>query len=114
MENENTAPELIDKKVYKKASKRVAFKFHLAIFLLAMLVLWLVYSFVFKNFEGAAQLLKGFIFITALWTVIITFHYIFVYKLNNSLLDKEIKKLQEEIEEKKIKLEELRNENQEQ
>ena len=40
--------------------------------------------------------------------------FIFIYKLNNSLLDKEIKKLQEEIEEKKIKLEELRKENQEQ
>lgn len=113
MEAENNSQELVDKKIYKKAAKRVAFKFHLAIYLCAMIVLWLIYYFVFKNFEAVDQILKVYAFLTALWTVIIVFHYIFVYKLNNSLLDKEIKKIQKEIEEKQAKLEELQKENQE-
>lgn len=113
METENSTPELIDKKIFKQASKRVTFKFHLAIYLLAMLVVWLIYYFVFQNFEAANQILKVCGFVTALWSVILIFHYIFVYKLNHTLLDKEIKKLQKEIEEKEAQLEELQNENQE-
>ncbi|MBO4646088.1 MAG: hypothetical protein J5642_06190 [Bacteroidales bacterium] len=98
MENQS---ELIDPKLYKQANKRVHFKLHFAIWALAMLVLWLVYYFVFKTSEAAGPIFfKSILFVTLLWTVILVFHYLFVYKLNNNMLDREIKSLQKEIAEK--------------
>ena len=105
---------LVDLKLYKKASQRSHFKFHLAIYALAMLVLWIVYIFVFKNSSGDAGpvFFKCTLFVTLLWTVILVFHYLFIYKLNSSALEKEIKTLEKEIkalEEKKQELLAKRN-----
>ena len=109
MENQT---ELIDPKIYKRANKRVHFKFHLAIWVLAMLVLWLVYHFVFKANEAAGPIFfKCILFITLMWTVILVFHYLFVFKLNHTMLDKEIKRVQNELKEKELKLKELQNKN---
>lgn len=108
MENQE---ELIDKKVYKQASKRVTFKFHVAIFILSVSLLWVVYAFVFKENE---QFFKVALFISLIWTIIVCFHYLFVYRLDHSLLDKEIKKVQREIAEKEKKLEQLHHDNNQQ
>lgn len=110
---------LIDPKVYKKAQQRVHFKLHLAIYVLSMAVLWILYIFLFKATEtpdvsevvnGGMTFGKFTILITLLWTVLIIFHCLFVYKLNNTMLEKEIKRLQKEIK----KQEELKKSLQEQ
>ena len=121
MSNQNTENgNLIDPKVYKQASKRTHFKFHLAIYILAMAVLWILYFFLFKATEtptaqevinGGMTFLKLTTLVTALWTIIIVFHFLFVYKLNNTMLDKEIKKVQKEMKEKEAQLKKLQEEN---
>lgn len=100
---------LVDPRIYKKANQRAHFKFHLAIYVLSMLVLWIIYIFLFKATEpktagevinGGMTFLKFVVLLTALWTVIIVFHGLFIYKFNSSMLEKEIKALQKEIKEK--------------
>lgn len=110
--------ELVDPKIFKQASKRVRFKIHLAIYVFAMAILWILHFYLFKATApaetpvevadaGGMTYLKFISLVTALWTVLIVFHGLFVYKFNSSLLDKEIKKLKKEIEEKKARREEL-------
>ena len=52
--------------------------------------------------------LKCLLFVTIIWTVLLFFHYLFVYRLNSTMIDREIKKLQKEIEKKKAHLEQLK------
>ena len=110
-------PEMIDIKTYKTANKRAHFKRHIAIYFLIMIVLWVLYFFIFrepKTPETADApmgiFLKCTLFVTILWTVILFFHYLFVYRLNSTIIDREIKKLQKEIEKKKAVLEQLKEE----
>lgn len=110
-------PEMIDIKTYKTANKRAHFKRHIAIYFLIMIVLWVLYFFIFrepKTPETAdapmGLFLKCSLFVTILWTVILFFHYLFVYRLNSTMIDREIKKLQKEIEKKKEILENLKEE----
>jgi len=97
------AENLIDPKIYKKANQRAHFKFHLAIYVLAMLVLWILYFFLFratgseKVLTESMTFLKFTVLVTALWTVVVVFHGLFIYKFNSSMLEKEIKALQKEI-----------------
>ena len=71
-----------------------------------MAVLWILYIFLFKATEtpdvsdvvnGGMTFGKFTLLITLLWTVLIIFHCLFVYKLNSTMLEKEIKSLQKEI-----------------
>ena len=110
-------PEMIDLKTYKTANKRAHFKRHIAIYFLLMIVLWVLYFFIFrepKTPETAGEpmglFLKCTLFVTILWTVLVFFHYLFVYRLNATMIDREIKKLQKEIEKKKVVLEKLKEE----
>ena len=110
-------PEMIDIKTYKAANKRAHFKRHIAIYFLLMIVLWVLYFFIFrepKTPETAdapmGLFLKCTLFVTILWTVLLFFHYLFVYRLNSTMVDREIKKLQKEIEKKKAHLEQLKEE----
>lgn len=110
-------PEMIDLKTYKTANKRAHFKRHIAIYFLLMIVLWVLYFFIFrepKTPETAdapmGLFLKCTLFVTILWTVILFFHYLFVYRLNATMIDREIKKLKKEIEKKKAVLEKLKEE----
>ena len=110
-------PEMIDIKTYKTANKRAHFKRHIAIYFLLMIVLWVLYFFIFrepKTPETAdapmGLFLKCTLFVTILWTVLLFFHYLFVYRLNSTMIDREIKKLQKEIEKKKAVLEKLKEE----
>ena len=43
--------ELVDRKLYKKASRRAAFKIHLAIYVLVNLIFWLIWFFIIKSEE---------------------------------------------------------------
>ena len=102
---------MVDPKVYKQANKRVAFKTHFIIYLLAMAIIWILYVFVdtvSTAVTGALTYLRFAAFVTALWTVLVIAHYLFVYKLNHNMLDKEIRKVKKEIEEKKAELERLK------
>ena len=108
-------PEMIDIKTYKTANKRAHFKRHIAIYFLLMIVLWVLYFFIFrepKTPETAdapmGLFLKCLLFVTIIWTVLLFFHYLFVYRLNSTMIDREIKKLQKEIEKKKAHLEQLK------
>ena len=108
-------PEMIDIKTYKAANKRAHFKRHIAIYFLLMIVLWVLYAFIFrepKTPETAdapmGMFLKCIPFVTIIWTVLLFFHYLFVYRLNSTMIDREIKKLQKEIEKKKAHLEQLK------
>ena len=110
-------PEMIDIKTYKTANKRAHFKRHIAIYSLLMIVLWVLYFFIFrepKTPETAdapmGMFLKCTLFVTIIWTVLLFFHYLFVYRLNATMVDREIKKLQKEIEKKKEILENLKEE----
>ena len=110
-------PEMIDIKTYKTANKRAHFKRHIAIYFLIMIVLWVLYFFIFrepKTPETAdapmGLFLKCSLFVTIIWTVLLFFHYLFVYRLNATMVDREIKKLQKEIEKKKEILENLKEE----
>ena len=112
---------LVDPQIYKKANQRSHFKFHLAIYALAMLVIWILYIFLFRATAPDASVvdtakdvinegmtfLKFSVLVTALWTVIVVFHGLFVYKFNSSMLEKEIKALQKEIKEQEEKKREL-------
>ncbi|MBR4487479.1 MAG: 2TM domain-containing protein [Bacteroidales bacterium] len=112
---------LIDPQIYKKANQRSHFKFHLAIYALAMLVIWIIYIFLFRATAPDASVvdtakdvinqgmtfLKFSVLVTALWTVIVVFHGLFVYKFNSSMLEKEIKALEKEIKEQEEKKREL-------
>ena len=110
-------PEMIDLKTYKTANKRAHFKRHIAIYFLLMIVLWVLYFFIFRepktpetSGEPMGLFLKCTLFVTILWTVLVFFHYLFVYRLNATMIDREIKKLQKEIEKKKVVLEKLKEE----
>lgn len=83
-----------EEKIRKMALRRVGFKKHLAVYLLSMLIIWLTFSFVFY---GNQQVQRVFVFGTALWTVIIVFHHLFVYRLCHGMLDREVKKIREEL-----------------
>ena len=109
--------EMIDIKTYKTANKRAHFKRHIAIYFLIMIVLWVLYAFIFREpktpetADAPMELfLKCTLFVTILWTVILFFHYLFVYRLNSTMIDREIKKVQKEIEKKKEILEKLKEE----
>ena len=114
------AENLIDPKIYKKANQRAHFKFHLAIYVLVMLVLWILYFFLFratapdasvadavKNAKDPFSFFDFTVLVTALWTVLVVFHGLFVYKFNSSMLEKEIKALEKEIKEQEEKKREL-------
>ena len=105
-------PEMIDIKTYKIANKRSHFKKHIAVYCLLMIVLWVLYFFIFRDPKGEPMgiFLKSLLFVTIIWTVLLFFHYLFVYRLNSTMVDREIKKLQKEIEKKKLHLEKLKEE----
>ena len=105
-------PEMIDIKTYRIANKRSHFKKHIAIYFLLMIVLWVLYFFIFRDPKGEPMgiFLKSPLFVTIIWTVLLFFHYLFVYRLNATMVDREIKKLQKEIKNKKMQLEKLKEE----
>lgn len=106
--------ELVDRKLYKKASRRAAFKIHLAIYLLVNLIFWLIWFFIIKSEEPnptSTKTLNALIFFTIVWLLLLIGHYLAVYKWNKSLVEKELNKLLKENKANEEKLRILRQKN---
>lgn len=91
--------ELVDKKLYKKATRRAAFKIHLAIYLLVNLIFWLIWFFIIKSEPldpTSTKILKTLIFFTIVWLLLLVGHYLAVYKWNKTIVEKELNKLLKE------------------
>lgn len=81
-----------DKQIYGKAKKRVSFKIHLTVYLLVMAFFWLLWFFLFKGKEDST-FFRFTLALTCGWFIFIVAHYLIAYKLNKSLIDKEIKRI---------------------
>jgi heme/copper-type cytochrome/quinol oxidase subunit 4 len=88
--NENTTNDL----VLKTAKKRVGFKKHVTFYILANLLLWVVFFFLFKGKEDKT-FLHAILFVLLIWTIIIVGHYFYAIKWNKKMLEKEVEKLRE-------------------
>ncbi len=108
-EVENNIPthmEEEEKQIYSRARKRVSFKIHLTIYILIVIFFWLLWYFLFKGREDTT-FFKFTLAVTLFWFVFILSHYLIVYKLNTSLLEKEVKRLKKQNEKLKTQYEEL-------
>jgi uncharacterized protein YacL len=104
--------EMVDKKLYKKATRRAAFKIHLAIYVLVNLIFWLIWFFIIKSEPldpTSIKILKTLIFFTIVWLLLLVGHYLAVYRWNKTLVEKELNKL---LKENKANEEKLRIERQ--
>lgn len=77
--------------IYKKAKKRVAFKTHLTIYLLANILFWLLWIFV--SYGKDDFILPWAVLPTLGWGVAVVFHYLYAFKWNANLVEKEYEKL---------------------
>lgn len=91
--------ELVDPKLYKQASRRVAFKSHVFLYILINLLLWVVWAFIFRT-KDDTTFFTCILFVTIVWFIILMVHYIIVYRGTKSMVEKELKKLQKEIQDK--------------
>lgn len=109
--------ELIDKKLYKKASRRAGFKIHLGVYMLVNLIFWMIWFFVIKDVDPnptTAKTLKALLFFSIVWLLLLIGHYLAVYRWNKSLVEKELNNLIKENKRneenlKKLKQKELNN-----
>lgn len=105
-----------EKILTKKAQKRVSFKIHIIIYILANLLIWLLWFFIFSKMTDLDQrglALNIFLFITLVWGIFVIAHYLFVYKWDKTYVEKEIDNLKKEREKKQKKLEQLKKEEEE-
>ena len=91
-----------EKEIIRKAKKRVGFKIHGIIYLLAGLLFWVFWFFVFRGSDLDKSALNFCLFITLAWGICVIAHYLFVYKWNKTYIEKEIKYLKEQ-KEKELK-----------
>ena len=102
-----------EKVLAKKAQKRVSFKIHIIIYILANLLIWLLWFFIFSKMNDLDQrrlALNIFLFITLVWGIFVVTHYLFVYKWDKTYVEKEIDNLKKEQEKKQKELEQLKEE----
>jgi cell division protein FtsL len=102
-----------EKVLAKKAQKRVSFKIHIIIYILANLLIWLLWFFIFSKMNDLEQrklALNIFLFITLVWVIFVVAHYLFVYKWDKTYVEKEIDSLKKEQEKKQKELEQLKEE----
>lgn len=90
-----TADPKIEQELYRKASARASYKKHLIIYILVNLLLWIVWFFIFRNNEDKT-FFTAILFVSFAWLVILIAHFFFVYKFNQSMIEKELKKLKKE------------------
>ncbi|MCR4825829.1 MAG: 2TM domain-containing protein [Bacteroidales bacterium] len=103
-ENNSNIPEITpeeEAKLAKMAARRISFKIHLAIFILANTFLWVVWYFLFKD-SGEVTFLKAILFLLIVWLLAVILHYMIVYKWTKSYKEKELTSL------KKMRLMQLR------
>lgn len=96
--------------LYKKASRRAGFKMHAGIFILANLLLWVVWFFVFRNSDSIVRSQTGnaILFFSIAWLIVIIAHFLIVYKWNKSMVEKELENLKKELREKERELKNLK------
>jgi len=95
--NLTTGDYKLHEELREKARAIANFKMHRTIFILANLLIWLVSALLYFAF----QLTWWWAFFpTAIWLVILTFHYLWVFRWNKDRVEKEYIKLLKEIEKK--------------
>jgi hypothetical protein len=87
-------------KLQKMASRRTGFKKHLAFFVLLNTFLWVVWFFLFRD-SSENTFLMAILFVLIVWILIISLHYLIVYKWTMSYKEKELTSL------KKMRLRQL-------
>lgn len=114
MAEENIQPEAQkaaleeEQKLIRKARIRASFKIHALLFILVNALFWVIWYFVFRNTEADQLFFKSILFVTIAWFIILVGHYIFVYKFNSTLVEKELAKLKKQIEKDKKEIERLK------
>lgn len=87
---ENVSPELL-----RIAKRRASFKAHLIIYVLANLLIWLIYILLMYSLSVS---FPWALFPTIGWGIGLAFHYFFVFKWNDKMVEKELLKLKQEAE----------------
>lgn len=94
----------------KAAGRRSSFKVHAAVFVLANILFWLVWFFIFRE-EGVGfqddKFLKFILFVTLAWLVFIIGHFLFAYKWSRTFAEKELRRLQKQRRKQQKKIGEL-------
>jgi L-asparagine transporter-like permease len=95
---ENNRSELkLHTELREKARSNVNFKMHRTIFFLANILIWLVSALLYYAFSLTWL---WAIFPTAIWLIILIFHYLWVFRWNKDRVEKEYQKLLKEFEKK--------------
>lgn len=84
-----------DSKIESRAKKRVRFRIHLFIYLIAIAFFWMLWFFLFKssNTAESSVFLKLSWAITLFWALILLAHYMFAIRWNKSAIEKEVARL---------------------
>jgi len=83
----------------EKARAITNFKMHRTVFFLANILIWLVSAFLFYAFKTTWM---WAIFPTAIWGVILIFHYFWTFKWNKDRVEKEYQKLLKSLEKRQL------------
>ena len=97
-----------EKKLYNKARSRAAFRIHLMIFILLNTLFWVIWYFVFRGTEANDVFFKAVLFVTIAWLIILIGHNVFVKVFNSTIVEKELKKIKNEIENNEKELQRLK------
>ena len=96
-------------KLAKIAARRVSFKIHLAIFVIANAFLWVVWYFLFKD-SVENTFLMAILFVLIVWLLAIILHYMIVYKWTKSYKEKELTSLKKLRQQQLLEIENLKAE----
>ncbi|MDR0368547.1 MAG: 2TM domain-containing protein [Bacteroidales bacterium] len=100
-----TTLDQTQEQLFREAQKRVRFKIHFILFILANFLIWILWFFIFSKLNDLPQremALNTFLFITLVWLICVIAHYLFVYKWTKSYVEKEVEMLKKE-QDKKLK-----------
>lgn len=94
--------------LFNKAKKRVNFKVHAAIYLIVLAILWVIWGFIFKNSSTETSIfLKSILFISIIWSIVLIAHYLYAFKWNSALVERELQRMIKQMEKKKENEEKL-------
>jgi L-asparagine transporter-like permease len=97
--NNSLADSKFHEDLRDKARSIVSYKMHRTVFILANVLIWLICIFLYYAFKVTWV---WAIFPTAIWTVILVFHHLWVFKWNKDRVEKEYQKLLSKIEKKQF------------
>lgn len=110
-------------KMISVSKNRVAFKIHLAVFLVLNLIIWVLWftaiSALVTDANVSTFVLKLSLCITLVWLLLVILHYCIAYRWNQTLVEKELARIRKqrdkqlkEIEKIKAKIAETKNQQQ--